>query len=245
MMRPVSLAYPPFAPINLTAATPTGNGNNRSVALSWTDNSRSETAWVIERATSVAGPWSVLATIQRDAAGLNETTGESVGDVITYSDVIGNVQTAYAYRVMAINVVGDTWQYSDPAFNNIDPNVPAFPVMTLKSAYSNVDSWADPPVAPASLTATNLGRQGSNNRIQLTWTNVPGETGYRIQRARDAAFTVGVVNTNRAADNTAAPTVTAILSVPRSPVGRTYYYRVQSVNPIPSGWSPTASIVTR
>lgn len=243
MMRPVTLAYPPWAPTNLVVPVPTGNGNNRTVNVSWTDNSASETGWVIERATSFTGPWTVLATIPRDAAGLNATTGESVGDTITYSDIIGNTNNVYAYRVKAINVVGDTWDYADPAINEIVSG--GFPTITTSSAYTNVDSWVEPPMAPTSLTATNLGRRGTNNRIVLTWTNVTGETGYRIQRANDAAFTLGVVSTIRAADNTNSPTVSATLNVSRTPVGRTYYYRVQSVNPMGSAWSPTASIVTQ
>jgi hypothetical protein len=91
----------------------------------------------------------------------------------------------------------------------------------------------------------NLGRQGNNNRIQLTWTNVPGELGYRIQRARDAAFTSKCDHHHPAGRQHQQPDGNVLDSVSRNPVGTTYYYRVQSVNPMPSGWSPTATIVTQ
>jgi hypothetical protein len=56
MMRPVLLAYPPVAPSNLAVTAPIGSGNSRHVDLSWTDNSRSETGWVIERARQRTPP---------------------------------------------------------------------------------------------------------------------------------------------------------------------------------------------
>ncbi len=92
MMRPVSLAYPPVAPSNLNVAAPTGSGASRYVQLTWTDNSRSETNWVIERSSTGAnGPWTVLPTIPSDPANpaLSPTTGQSINRTVTYRDVIG------------------------------------------------------------------------------------------------------------------------------------------------------------
>jgi hypothetical protein len=59
------------------------------------------------------------------------------------------------------------------------------------------------------------------------------------------AFTTGVTNITRPADTTTNPTVTYVDSVPRNPIGRTVYYRVQSLNGMGSDWSPTATIVTQ
>jgi hypothetical protein len=146
MMRPVSLAYPPWAPTNLVVAAPTGSGVNRAVNLSWTDNSRSETSWVIERATSFDGPWTVLTTIPTDPANPSLTGRPArASATVTYRDVIGNTQTVFAYRVKAINVVGDTWDYADPNLNEIEAG--GFPTITTSSDYTNVASWVAPPVA--------------------------------------------------------------------------------------------------
>jgi len=242
MMRPVTLAYPPVAPSNLVVLAPVdppGNGTrDRYVDLSWTDNSRSETNWVIERATSYAGPWSVLAVIDSDPLnpGLRETTGESIGGTIDYRDVIGTTANAYAYRVQAINVVGDTWNYANPALNNIVSG--GFPTITTRSAFTNIASWVPQPAAPTLLTATAV-RQGSNNRVALDWTDVPGATGYVIQRARDAAFTQNVTIINR-------PPISAYVdTVPRLPLGTAYYYRVMTLNPMASPWSNVLSITTQ
>ncbi len=101
----------------------------------------------------------------------------------------------YSYRVQAINVVGDTWDYADPALNTIVSG--GFPTVTTRSGYSNVQSWVTAPAAPTLTSATNLGVQGTTNRVQLIWTDVPGAVGYTIQRATNSAFTTGVTNINR------------------------------------------------
>ena len=48
---------------------------------------------------------------------------------------IGNTKDVYEYQVYAINTVGDTWDYSDPAFNNI-PAGGGFPTITVDSRHA-------------------------------------------------------------------------------------------------------------
>ncbi|MFK5635314.1 cell wall-binding repeat-containing protein, partial [Ornithinimicrobium sp. LYQ103] len=43
-----------------------------------------------------------------------------------------STNTLYEYQVYAINTVGDTWDYSDPAFNNLPPGG-GFPTITVES----------------------------------------------------------------------------------------------------------------
>lgn len=242
MMRPVTLAYPPLAPTNLVVGAPTGNGNNRSVLLTWDDNSVSETNWVIERATNLMGPWTALATIPSDPlnAALTDTTGQSKGPV-SWTDTIGN-KDAFAYRVQAINVVGDTWDYADPAFNALDPLVTAFPTVTTRSAFSNIDSWLEAPLTPTGLVVMSVTTQGANNnRISLAWQDVANESGYRIQRATDPNFTQNVV-TFQVGANATTYTNTAPRGVPGV---TTYYYRIQSYNALAeSPWSGYVFAVT-
>ncbi|HWQ11359.1 MAG TPA: hypothetical protein VNL77_01090 [Roseiflexaceae bacterium] len=77
-----------------------------------------------------------------------------------------------------------------------------------KAAYSHPESWTD---------------------------NAANETGFLIQRADNAGFSLGVVNATVAANVT-----TFRQDVPR---GKAFYYRVLAFNDtIQSGWSNTASV---
>jgi hypothetical protein len=57
------------------SAKATGNGNNRIYTVTWTDNSKNETAFVIERSSSPTGPWSVLTRSQSDRLTVGPGTG--------------------------------------------------------------------------------------------------------------------------------------------------------------------------
>ncbi len=215
MMRPQLVAVAPNAPSGLTVVR-IGNGNNRRLDLSWTDNSLNETAFTIERASNIGGPWTILATLQ------STTTGPTTG-TRTYTDPIGNTNQTFFYRVQAHNVVGDTWNYSDPQLNEDA----AFPTKTVKSAYTAVASFVatTPPPAPSNVNAT-AARQGNNSaRVTLTWTDVAGETGYRIQRATDANFTANVVTSTVGANTTTFTTGNVARNTD-------FYFRVQAYNDI-------------
>ena len=51
---------------NLRKCDSSGNGGNRQYTVTWIDNSKNETAFVIERSSSPTGPWSILATVPSD-----------------------------------------------------------------------------------------------------------------------------------------------------------------------------------
>ncbi len=114
MMHSMGFAVAPKPPTNL------GVTGLFPVTLSWTDNSISETGYRIQRATD-AGFSQNLA---------NFTVGENV---TTYIDNTASPITKYFYRVQAINVVGDTFDYTDPNLNE----GAAFPTMTEVSEWSN------------------------------------------------------------------------------------------------------------
>ncbi len=63
----------------------------------------------MERATSIAGPWAVLATLSTD--------GNAMGPML-YPDAIGNTNLTFYYRVKAINVVGDSDTLGFPTINS-------------------------------------------------------------------------------------------------------------------------------
>ena len=105
MMRPMAAAVAPVAPSGLTVTA--GNGN-RSAMLRWTDNSKDETAFKIERATSQNGPWTAVRTLQ-------STTGPTTGTTVSFTDTGVSKGTKYWYRVTATDVVGLTVTYTAPA----------------------------------------------------------------------------------------------------------------------------------
>ena len=66
MMHTQVVGIAPAEPTFISAVA-SGSGNNRRYTITWTDNSKNETAFVIERSSSAAGPWSILTTIPSDA----------------------------------------------------------------------------------------------------------------------------------------------------------------------------------
>lgn len=227
MMHAQVVGVAPAAPTSVSAVA-SGNGGNRKYTVTWMDNSKNETAFVIERATSPTGPWSTLATVPSDRLIVGPGTG-----MRSYED---RTKTTYYYQVYAINVVGDTWDYSNPAFNNITPGS-GWPTLTLDSR-----GGTPPPAAviepPANLTASAVAKNKKSATVTLSWVdNSSNETGFLIQRAYDAGFTSGVVNA------TIAGNVTSFSeSVAR---GVTFYYRVHAFNATTqSAWSNTAMVST-
>jgi FtsP/CotA-like multicopper oxidase with cupredoxin domain len=230
MMHAQVVGVAPRAPENLTFVR-IGNGNQRRYELSWTDTSKNETAFVVERSVAGANAWTVVATVPSDRL----TTGPGTG-LRTYNDMIGNTPTLFEYQVYAINVVGDTWDYSDPAFNEI-PSGGGWPTLTLDSRGAD----APPPVvlaAPTNLSATAAQRNRNSATVTLNWAdNSTNETGFLVQRADNVTFTLGVVNATVGANVT-----TLSQTLPRA---RSYYYRVHAFNDTTqSGWSNIVNVVT-
>ena len=135
----------------------------------------------------------------------------------------------------AINVVGDTWDYSNPALNEI-PLGGGWPTLTLDSGRDV--GPINTIMAPSGLAGTAVVKNKKTAIATLNWTdNSDNETGFLIQRAYDPIFTSGVVNATVAGGVT-----TFEQSVAR---GTTYYYRVHAFNDTTqSGWSNTATVIT-
>ena len=118
-------------------------------------------------------------------------------------------------------VAGNTYTYQVAALNAAG-----------RSAYSNIASAVivAPPAAPTNVNATAR-LQGNNARVTLTWTDVAtNETGYRIQRATNAAFTANLVTSTVGANVTTFSTGNLARNTP-------YYFRVQAFNGAgPSAW---------
>jgi hypothetical protein len=100
------------------------------------------------------------------------------------------------------------------------------------SAFSNVASVVLPVDAPANLTAT----AASSTRVNLGWSNVAGETGYKIERSI-AGGAWSQIGTTGADVTTYADTAAA--------AGVSYQYRVLAASAVgDSPYSNTASVTT-
>jgi hypothetical protein len=137
-------------------------------------------------------------------------------------------------RVLAVNVVGDTHDYSNPNLNEILPGAYAFPVATVQSASDPIDTTPPPvpPNAPSNLSAT----LEAGPQIALLWTsNSTDETGFVIQRSTDG---VTFADLTTVGAGVVAYTDMAIAA------GTTYTYRVAAFNTLRSAYSNTASATT-
>jgi FtsP/CotA-like multicopper oxidase with cupredoxin domain len=210
MMRSIVVAKAPAAPTAL-AVTRTGSGNNRTVNLTWTDASVNETSFAVLRATAATGPWTTLATVASDL-----TSGPGTGPR-TYVDRIGNTNTQFWYQVVAVNTVGDTWDYT--ANGGV-----GFPTETLTAA-SPVATWTatvTPPAAPTSAVATLQ----AGPQISFTFRdNATNETGFVVERSvNGGAFTLVQNLPARTSTGSVTWVDTAVT------VGSSYRYRVAAVN---------------
>jgi hypothetical protein len=202
MMRPVTVAMPPVKPDGLAAAV-TGTGAS-AVSLTWNDNSIAETSYLIQRMTNNSGTWTDVESV---ASPLDQ---ENTTGIRTFEDTTVQFNTAYQYRVLALNTVGYGGQH---------------PGMTVRSI-SDVVSVSTPlpaaPASPSNLVATAI----SANQVNLTWTdNATTETGFTIQRA---LVTGGVPGTFEAIDGVGA-NITAYSDPTVSP-STAYAYRVVAFN---------------
>jgi FtsP/CotA-like multicopper oxidase with cupredoxin domain len=100
MMRPMAVAAPPKVP-----GTPTVSARAGQITVTWTDNSLNETAFTVQRATSLTGPWTDVTTVAAHAG-----TG-----TMTATDRNPVRRVANYYRIVAKNTVGYTQTYAAPA----------------------------------------------------------------------------------------------------------------------------------
>ncbi len=131
-------------------------------------------------------------------------------NVTGYSDTTVTPGTPYSYRVFAVNAFGD----SSPS-NTIVIGVPT---------------------APTNLVATASALNATPPTVSLTWTdNSSNESNFRIERATDAGFTVGLTTVTVGANVTAFTDTTVI------PLTQ-YFYRVIAFNAL--GDSPPSNTAT-
>jgi FtsP/CotA-like multicopper oxidase with cupredoxin domain len=217
MMRPQVVAVAPRAPSNLQLAV-----SGTTATLTWTDNSANESEFVLQRATDPTF-----------TTGL--TTFTLAPDTTRYVDSSIRRRTSYWYRVLASNVVGDPWDYTDPNLNE----GARFPTNTLSSAFSNVATnfaGAALPADPTNLSATVQ----AGPQVRLVWTdNATNETGFVVERCEGAGCT-GFAQIAVPGPSTGGSVTYVDATVV---AGTAYGYRVRAVNVAgSSGYTNVASV---
>jgi predicted phage tail protein len=133
-------------------------------------------------------------------------------NVTAYTDTAVTMGTSYLYRVFAINASGDS--------------APSNTVLTSA------------PTAPTNLVATASALNVTPPLVNLTWTdNSSNEVNFKVQRATDPGFTVGLTDTTLAAN------VTAYTDATVAPIMQ-YFYRVLAINALGSSMSNVAMATT-
>ncbi|MGI6209727.1 MAG: multicopper oxidase domain-containing protein [Anaerolineae bacterium] len=225
MMHSLVMGVKPVAPSGLTATVLSGNAG---VQLTWTDNSIVETHWLIERANAADGPWVVVGVPVSE-------TGPTKGTTVSYVDSTYSTGTTPVwYRVTAANIIGDTWDYSDPVLNQQPANA-GFPNWSVNSdvVIASVSAAPGPPAGTTTIVSMTKQRTGGNQAmITLNWTyNAGDQTSFTIERARNATFTQQLRRT------TVQGNVTSFTDR-AAPWIQPVYYRVAPVNSYGMGtWS--------
>lgn len=142
---------PPAPPFNLFANAV----GIAQINLTWNDGANNESAFQIER-RSGSDPFGLIATVETN--------------VVSYLDTSLSSNTAYTYRVRAINQFGNS-SYTDEATATTFPSLP---------------------LPPTNFSASTL----SQSDVLLFWVdNASNETGYEIERRTETTAYVSVVIT--------------------------------------------------
>ncbi len=202
MMRPVLMALPPNAALALTRSI-TGSGNNRRNVIGWSDNSISETSFIVQKSADGIS-WTDAATSPSPLNVANTKGARSV------TDPTSSYSAALLYRVVARNTVG----YGG-----------AYPVVNADSTSSTiaVNPPTAAPAAPTLLTATLQ----AGPRVRLQWRdNATNEAGFVIERATAVGGPYVRIAVAPARSNTGNQTFNDTTIVTGTP----YWYRVAAVN---------------
>jgi predicted phage tail protein len=184
-------------PTNLSATIASATGIN----LSWTDNSNNENRFAVWRSVNGAAP------IQIGTVTRNNAQSTATGGNVSFADTGLTAGNTYAYYVVA--------ERTDAVAGTSVPSNTVTVPFTV-------------PAAPSGVVAVGAVVNNNNARAILNWTdNASNETGFTIQRARNATFTNQLVTSNVAANATTFQTG----NLSR---GTRYWFRVRANNQLGS-----------
>ena len=154
----MAIAYTSVVPpAQVTGLNVAGDATNPTTALdlSWSTPSGSPTSYTIQRASTLGGTFSTLAT------GVTGTT---------YVDSTCSPGTEYAYEVAGVNGVG-TGTYSSAAANFTDPSAPGSLAATAESGSQINVSWSAPSLgSTVSVVQYTLNRQTNGGSFSTIYT---------------------------------------------------------------------------
>jgi titin len=190
------------APGTLTANTASGV----SIALSWIDNSTTETGFNVMRSTDNVTFTQVGATLTRTAAQTKAT-----GTATTYTDTTAAIGTTYYYRVDAVIPVAAT----------------ATTAAGTTTVPSSVITAALAIAAPTTVSATVPAGTGN---VLVSWTDTSNnESGFEVDRIDPLGAKVTFAVARTAAQKTSVNTVVSYTDTTALP-GTSYTYVVRAVN---------------
>lgn len=214
------LADVPIPPSNVQGVVVSANQIN----LTWTDNSNTETGFVIERTTVTGGLGGTPGTYA-EVGTAPASTG--IGATVTFVDTSAlTPDTVFSYRVIAINGIG--------------PSAPAAAEVAVGQIASQ------PTVTGIALVDSDDVTAGVQVGVKLDWTDIANETNTHVHRVTvpggavnhflldpdiltftDTTVTIGqtyaysVHGTNALGDGPASETLTITVAIPTSPAGLT------------------------
>jgi FtsP/CotA-like multicopper oxidase with cupredoxin domain len=108
MMRTIAVGIAPVPPSGVTVAA-----GLTGPVVSFTDNSPNETGFILQRSAYGSGVWTDAGTLDRaapylDPAGAVVDAGRTTGTTEQITDTGATPGTVYLYRVIAVDVIGDT-----------------------------------------------------------------------------------------------------------------------------------------
>lgn len=166
MMRPIIFQVPPAAPSNFVAA-PDGTVQGL-VHLAWTDNSASETGFVVQRDIDPTFPHPTLINVGPSATLNAAGEGTDWGGTIAVTDTPGN--GTYYYRVLAID---DGWNLAKGLSQTYNASI----LGTLVSNWSNIATVGTAASATASPNPLDFGNvlvNTTSGALTVTISNASG-----------------------------------------------------------------------
>jgi PKD repeat protein/FtsP/CotA-like multicopper oxidase with cupredoxin domain len=159
MMRTMAFASAPSkAPTGLIAgAVKNITTNTTAVFLAWRDTTITETDWTVQSGPALTGPWT-------DVTRVPSATGPTTGSWAMAIDgsIPPNTTPVSYYRVMATNVVGDSYVYASPSLGyptvavNSTASTGVLPAANSTVATANFIGSPTGGVAPLTVQFTDL-----------------------------------------------------------------------------------------